>query len=390
MTALDLLLIALLIFAGISGYRRGFSLQLLTLTGLGVGLLVGAMLAPRIAARANGTAIQAGLAIGTLLVFAGLGDAAGWFIGTRLRNRARQVRLLGRFDAAGGSALSIGATLIVVWFIALNLVNGPFPQIAREIRGSFVVRTLGAALPTPPPIVGEIRRFLGAFDFPDVFVGLPPAPAGAVPPPTDAQVREAQQAASGSVVEITGEACGNVLEGSGFIAAPGYVVTNAHVVAGGTNTEIHEGGRTTTATVVLFDPKLDIAVLRTTGLSGDVLHLAAVSEPRGTGGAILGYPEGGPLTTGRAAVRQAIIAVGRDIYGRGTVRRDVYELQARVHPGNSGGPFVLPDGQVAGVVFAASTTDDRIGYAIASTEVVPDLDRAFATSSATSTGDCVR
>jgi S1-C subfamily serine protease len=103
---------------------------------------------------------------------------------------------------------------------------------------------------------------------------------------------------------------------------------------------------------------------------------------------VLGYPGGGSLKYSGAAVRRDITAVGRDIYGRSTVERDVYELQAVVRPGNSGGPFVLSGGEVAGVVFAASTTDGKIGYAITSTEVIPKLQQAEGRTQGVSTRGC--
>jgi S1-C subfamily serine protease len=142
-------------------------------------------------------------------------------------------------------------------------------------------------------------------------------------------------------------------------------------------------------TVVLYDPEIDVAVLRTTE-PGPALHLDASEVDRGARGAVVGYPGGGDLTGKEAAVRGTIQAVGRDIYGNGTVTREVYELQSVIRPGNSGGPFVLVDGQVAGLVFAASTTDPEIGYALTSTEVLPDVRRAIGRTTPASTGACVR
>ena len=145
-----------------------------------------------------------------------------------------------------------------------------------------------------------------------------------------------------------------------FVVAPGYVVTNAHVVAGVRSPVVQSAGRADlAATPVLFDPRVDVAVLRVQGPLGPALRLSGEDQRRGAKGAVLGYPAGGPLTAGGAAVRREISALGRDIYGRTTVRRDVYELQAVVRPGNSGGPFVLASGEVAGIVFAAS--DDGRG-----------------------------
>jgi len=143
------------------------------------------------------------------------------------------------------------------------------------------------------------------------------------------------------------------------------------------------------ATVVLFDPNLDFAVLRTSGtLAATPLALDPANEPRGTVGAVLGYPGGGDFTVSPAAVLQRQTAVGRNIYDAGLVHRDIYVLQAVVRPGNSGGPLVSPTGQVVGVVFAMSTTNANIGYALTSAEVIAEVNQA-ANSGAVTTGACV-
>jgi S1-C subfamily serine protease len=141
---------------------------------------------------------------------------------------------------------------------------------------------------------------------------------------------------------------------------------------------------------VLFDPALDIAILRVPGLRAPPLQLSSSEWSRGADGAVLGYPEGGPLTGRRAAIRAVFDATGRDIYGDEHVVRRVYELQTVVRPGNSGGPFVLTNGQVAGVVFAASTIGQNTGYAITSLEVRPLVSRAGQLTGAAGTGPCDR
>ena len=133
-----------------------------------------------------------------------------------------------------------------------------------------------------------------------------------------------------------------------------------------------------------FDRRNDVAVLRVEGL--DAPPLRAVDPHVGDAVAVLGYPGGGPLTTGAAAVRDAYQALGRDIYGGGLTRRAILELQADVRPGNSGGPFVLPDGTVGGMVFARSVTNSRIGYALAPSELRRELNRSQ--SGSVSTGSC--
>ncbi|HEX5950158.1 MAG TPA: trypsin-like peptidase domain-containing protein, partial [Actinomycetota bacterium] len=166
---------------------------------------------------------------------------------------------------------------------------------------------------------------------------------------------------------------------------------NAHVVAGVRAPVVSDDdGAGGPATTVLFDPELDLAVLRVGASLGPPLPLAPSDVERGAVGAVLGYPGGGGLASTAAAVRQPIPALGRDIYGRVDVRRDVYELQVKLEPGNSGGPFVLSDGTVAGMVFAASSVDPEIGYAIRGSEFADEIRLATARTTPVGTGPCLR
>jgi S1-C subfamily serine protease len=311
-------------------------------------------------------------------------------IGSRFWALARQ-SVFGVADSVAGSFVALAAVLVTVWFLGLNLANGPFPTLSEQIRGSAVVRSLDQVLPRPPSILSEVRQFLNRFGFPEVFADLPPAPVGPVNGPSRSEAAAIARPALDGTVRIVGQACGAIQEGSGFLADPHYVVTNAHVVAGVHLPQVQQqNGGSQNAVTVLFDPKLDIAVLWVRTAPGPVLDLAPNDVDRGADGAVLGYPGGGPLTFNPAAVRRQLNAVGRDIYGESVVERVVYELQATVRPGNSGGPFVLADGKVGGVVFAASTTDDDVGYAIASSEVIPKLRQAEGRTDAVSTQACAR
>jgi len=188
---------------------------------------------------------------------------------------------------------------------------------------------------------------------------------------------------------VIGPACDVIQEGSGFVAAEGYVVTNAHVVAGMDDPEVRSAAGVAGADTVLFDPDLDLAVLAVADTPGTPLTLAIEPLERGSPGAVLGYPNGGPLDARRAAVLRTLQSVGPDIYGRADVDRLVVELQTVVRPGNSGGPFVLSNGRVGGVVFAASSADEDIGYAIASSEVDDILQSAIGRTSEVDTGPCI-
>jgi S1-C subfamily serine protease len=166
------------------------------------------------------------------------------------------------------------------------------------------------------------------------------------------------------------------------------VITNAHVVAGTAEQWVQYAGVRTAATVVSFDPQLDVALLRARGLDLPPLPILGGEAGRGDAGAVLGYPGGGPLDSEAAAVRGVIEPVGRNIYGQGQVRRRVYEVQATIRRGNSGGPFVLASGRVAGLVFASSVADGDVGYAIDTSEFVPMLQSAQTLTASVGTGAC--
>jgi S1-C subfamily serine protease len=151
------------------------------------------------------------------------------------------------------------------------------------------------------------------------------------------------------------------------------------------------GNETLVASTVLFDAELDLAILHVDEAPWPSLSLTPLDAERGAGGAVLGYPGGGELTARRAAVLRTLDGViGRDIYGQQQTERFVLELQTHVRPGNSGGPFVLSNGDVAGVVFAASTADRDVGYALAASEVAPALERSIGQTQPVGTGPCIR
>jgi S1-C subfamily serine protease len=388
-TWLDALLIVLLVLSVVAGYRRGAVLQVVSLMGMIVGALVGALVASRVARLGHDPMTQVSLSLASVVVGAAFGNVLGWMLGSRLRARTRGP-VLQRADAVAGSFVSVTALLLVTWFLALNLANGPFPQLARGIRSSKIVRGLDATLPQPPSLLGEAQRVMSLLGFPDVFIGIPPVPAEPVDPPSGAEANQAFQAASHSTFEVLGAGCyvGYLNQGSGFVVHTGYVLTNAHVVAGTSKQWVHSADGDHTAEVVAFDPQIDLALLRVPDLDAPPLTLLPGTIDRGTDGAVVGFPGGGPLTGDGAAVRRSFSAPGRDIYGQGEITRHLYEIQATVHHGNSGGPFVLPNGQVAGVVFASSVLDDAVGYAIASDDVRPFVRGATGAAIPVGTGSC--
>jgi S1-C subfamily serine protease len=291
-------------------------------------------------------------------------------------------------DAGLGAIIAFVATLLASWLVASILVSAPAPQLSSEIRGSAILGAVDGVLPPAPSVFARIQRLINTEGFPTVFAQLPPATSGPVTLPTAPALRAATLAAGPSTVKIEGVGCGQIQEGTGFVVAPNLVVTNAHVVAGILSPRVYDRVGSHRSEPILFDPAFDLAVLRTTGLNDPTLRLLDTNVGRGTQGAVLGYPGGGPFDVEPAGVMQEFDATGRDIYGQGLTTRPVYELQSVVRPGNSGGPLVEPDGTVVGVVFSRSASDPNIGYALASPGVVSRVHQAELTNSPSGTGSC--
>jgi S1-C subfamily serine protease len=189
-------------------------------------------------------------------------------------------------------------------------------------------------------------------------------PLPAVDPPDPQVVRDPEiRAALPSVVRVLGTACGLGISGSGWVAGPNIVVTDAHVIAGQTDTTAD--GRP--AVAVAFDRRNDIAVLRVRGLNRRPLRQVDASP--GTPVAIVGYPANGPLTATPGRLGGTATVLSEDAYGNGPVTRRITSFRGRVRRGNSGGPLLDGDGRVVGTVFA-SRTGTNAGYA-----VPPDLVR---------------
>ena len=389
----DIVIVLLAVGAGISGWRSGAVVQVMTFAGLWLGLLAGVLIAPALVRHVS-PAVQPWLALVILFVMAAILVSGASILAVRLRGAVLRVHL-GPLDGGLGVVVAVTATLLVCWLVGSLLSSSRYLQVSRAAQGSAIVRGIDAVLPPVPSLFAKVESFLSASGFPVVFVNVPPVVTTPSELPTDAQVQAAVAIAKPSTVRITGLACGYLVSGSGFVAAPVLVVTNAHVVAGEARTGVTDAAGWHAATTVRYDPSLDIAVLQVPGLNDPVLPMAGGTVGRGTIAAALGYPGGGAFTSSPAVVSATFRAVGLDIYGTSLVTREVYELGASVLPGDSGGPLVaagdssVAAGTVVGVVFSRSTTDPGVGYALTTPAVVEDVRAAEASSAPVSTGACV-
>jgi S1-C subfamily serine protease len=395
-SVLDVILVVLLVLYAVAGFRQGILLSTLSLVGFLGGGAIGMAVLPALLANVDWVTSNEFLRVAVLVVLvflcASIGQAVTVPIGSRLRSRVRgrQGRAL---DAVLGSVATVLAVSLLVWFVA-GAVRGAAPtNVGRAIGESRVLSTIDKVV---PPAAGQLfagfRSLLDQNGIPKVFGGLTPEPIQPVAPPDTLSAQSAGvQTAARSVVRVTGvaEACRRGQEGSGFVVAPGKVVTNAHVVAGmrSASVQVQGVGREYAAQIVVFDPDRDLAVLAVSGLSAAPLQLGD-SLNTGAAAVVAGFPLDGPFRLDAARVRATLAATGSDIYGEPGVQREIYSLYARVEPGNSGGPLLAPDGKVVGVVFAKSLDDPTTGYALTLAEAKPVLDAASGASRAVSTGAC--
>lgn len=392
MNVLDIIIIVMIIAQAVFWAQKGFTRGFFSLIGFWLGLFAGAWLAPHVLDMVGGgLAGQIIFAFAAIFLLAFAGEAIGRAIGIQLATVTQRLKLE-KLDSVLGAAFGMWMTVIIIWLLAAVVSGLPARELNRQISESASILAINSALPSAPDAISRLAGLINVDGFPQVFIGPEPQPIEPVDPPTSGEIAQALRAAGRSTVRIEGVGCGGIMNGSGFVAAPGLVVTNAHVVAGigADNLVAEDAGGRHGASVVVFNPDLDIAILRADGLAGSPLAIAQDVVSRGTAGVALGYPGGGPLEVGAAGVLRQLEARGRNIYGERAVTRSVYELQTSIEEGNSGGPVVLPDGTVIGVIFARSLGFENTGYAVTSPEVTPLIESAQNRSQPASTGVCVR
>jgi S1-C subfamily serine protease len=385
-TKLDWIIVAFAAVLAAFGFRRGFIVGVLSFGGFVLGALIGTRVGPLLLPKGSSSpyAPAFGL-IGALLAGAILGSGLEG-LGFRLR-QALMVPGLGVLDGVLGAALGAAIGLGIVWIAAAVAAQAPgHDQLRLDIQRSAILRELNVLLPPTGPILNALARL-------DPLPSISgPSPNVSAPKPALAQA-PAVRAASRSVVRVIGTACGLAIEGSGWVAEPDVVVSNAHVVAGEQDTTVEVGGRSPDlpARPIAFDPTDDVAILQVSGL--EEASLGLVGDPAsGRPGVILGYPENGALNAqpGRIGRTQSVLT--QDAYGRGLVSRLLTPVRGLVRPGNSGGPLVDAHGHVLTTVFASTLGGGpHSGYGVANATVASVLAGARATASQggqVSTGRC--
>lgn len=380
MRTVDWIAVAVIGLAALNGLRRGLVGGIFSLAGIVAGAYFGAKLAPQLLSGSESPYTPL-VALGGAVVLGVFLQSAAGMIGSAIRKSLFVVPPLRVLDSLGGLALGAAAGAALVWVAGAVALHTPGQtRLREEVQRSKVLRELNARVP-PARLMDAIARV-------DPFAAIR-GPEARVAPPDPALLRSpGVRAVRESVLRVTGTACGLGVEGSGWVAAPELVVTNAHVVAGMQDARVDLGegtGGSAPAGVVLFNPRDDIAVLRVRGLRAPPLRY--VNPVQGTGVAILGYPENGPFTATAGRIGQTSVVLTDDAYGRGPIRRQVTTLRGQVRHGNSGGPAVDAQGRVHATIFAARV-GSASGYAVPTAIMREAL--ADTSQREVSSGPCVR
>ncbi len=384
MTEVDWLIVAFTVLLALYGYAQGFIVGALSLVGFGAGAFLGSHLAPLVLPQGSHSqyAPLFGL-VGALLVGAVLASGLqGLGARARMVLRVPGLRLV---DGVFGAILTATVALGIAWIVgAVALQSSGSPVLRSDIQRSAILQELNGILPPSGPFLHALARI---DPVPSVR-----GPEADVPPPTRGILAtRGVKDAGRSVVKVLGTACGLGIEGSGWVAAPGIVVTNAHVVAGESDTTVQIDGNPPglDADVIDFDPHDDIAVLRVPGLQEPALKMAR-NTPAGTAAGILGYPLDGPFDVEPGRIGQTETVSTEDAYGNGPVTRSITALRGRVRPGNSGGPMIDHVGRVVATVFAAITgsPSGEGGFAVPNSLVAAQLQAAASRTHPVSTEAC--
>lgn len=399
MDLLDLIIVFLLIFLTVMGYRRGISWGGISTIGLILGAVVGALITPPIThflvprnaqpgtTHLNQPLVATGVFLASVLLIQGIGTAIGY----QARIKSLQTRFA-QVDSILGGILGFVGMIFIAWFCGFLFGNSTTPWLGNEVRSSYIEQKLTGILPNPPGFLARLQQYLREnSDIPNPFVALNQGDLPAQPIPASVNtpgIVTAQHKVSKVIASST--MCGGAEAGSAWPVASNYLVTNAHVVGGSDRIEIDvPDGRTLTAHLVLFDPNVDVAVLWVPGLNMTALPITPDNPNAGTQGAAIGYPNGESESVTPAAVRGSENAYGYNIYNDDTVTRNIIVMSADIIQGDSGGPLVDMNGNVIGMTFASSTSTPNEGYALSTPQIQSDLNNGINKTTDVSSGKCV-
>lgn len=392
MTFVDLIVIALVVFGALAGYRQGLVAAAGSLIGA-VGCALAALsLTPEIVRGLPDPVARTAATMAIVLVAVLIGEFVGGWIGSIVSDSITWAPVK-KVDKTLGMVGQGLAVLALAWMVALPLASAPMPWLASSIRNSSILGAVDDAAPHgTAAFTDALRDLLNATGFPEIAGPLDPTPIVEVPQPdVTAATAALGSTAQQSVLRVraVSTSCSKVFSGTGFAIGPDHVLTNAHVVGGAAQFSIEVGGRSIPAAVVDYNPDLDLAVLFAAGHGAPPLRLDQTPLPSQENALVVGYPQGGPYSLSPARVRSVTTLTGPNLYDDKIIEREVYLLRAFVRPGNSGGPVLDGDGEVVGIIFGVAIDDPETAFALTAAAAAGTIAAGLTDTSAADTGVCV-
>ncbi|MEX0934683.1 MAG: MarP family serine protease, partial [Candidatus Saccharimonadales bacterium] len=360
MNVLDVTILIALVVLGYWWFKYGqYGLvrSIFALVGFWTGFFISTLLTPLVIAHIDNLNIKITLFI--VLIFGGsaLFGYLGGLLGRELEPISDKWKLK-RLDAGLGVFGGIVMAIFGLWLIAGIIISLPFRDINNQINNSATFKAINQVMPPAPVMIDRISAMIGDSQLSEVLLGAPLRPVEIAEIPSDERILAVVEHASSSTVRVESTVCEDVMTGTGFVIADNLIATNAHVVAGNDNPQVVDLNGRRVGEVIYFDANLDLAFLRASNLAGNPLEISGETQPRGTTAAILGYPGGERLQAEPAYISRDIHARGLNIYRKKLTTRHMYELQTNITTGYSGGPLVLPSGEVIGMITARSETEE--------------------------------
>lgn len=387
-TLLDIVLVLVVLGFVVAGFSRGVWATL----GGAAGFLVGAVAAffaiPLVASWVPEPLWQVVAVIGCAIVLVVAGHALGSAAGSEVQRMFRSPALR-TVSALIGGVVNLLVAFVVIAALSFSVQAMGFPQVNQHMKQSVVLEGIETAMPDRvEAMFADMRSAVLASDIPEIAQLLVPEAEDA---PEAGDLTEAAAVTSQSVARITGVAqqCGQSQSGSGVAVSPNRVVTNAHVVSGVSEPTVEmPDGQVLTARVVHFDPARDLALLAVDTLDAAPASVVGPMETNAAG-YVMGYPSGGPFVASPAVVQAREVSQINNIYGASPSEVEIYQLNADVRQGNSGGPLVDQDGNVAGIVFARALEGNAVGFAVTADAAGEVLSSPDSFTETVSTGQCV-
>lgn len=356
MLAIDLVVLLLIVGGAIAGARLGLQ-RALPIAGAAAGALLGSRV-PLIFGLELDAQYTLYIAVLAALALGGIGAAQAEGMARGARRIAQRSLVL---DMGFGAILVGAAAAVAVWALAPGVAE--IRPVRDDVRRSEVLQRFNAVVPAVRPP----HRYAPSFARSDGRTRRSGRPRPKAAGDPGLRGRSEVKRAERNLVKVETSRCGSGYQGTGWIAGPSVVVTNAHVVSASTKVTVSVlgVGRDLAAQVVWFDGIHDLALLRVRGLA-DAKGLPLAPDPRpGTPAILLGFPAGKlTIRRGREAETTSKLELPTlKLESKAGISLTMKERLVTVirgisGPGGSGSPVVDRRGQVVTTVFAGITQND--------------------------------